>query len=198
MRAAQGGEFLLHGRRGDGAFDHVDDVMRAALVVAEVFAERVVLPARARAVVPLGGRGRDGDVGGRFEVRDAAEAVADDADFGFELRGVVELLEVAAAAATEVGAGRLDARGRGREQLRDRGEGDGAAGALDADEGAVAGRGERDEDGLPARVRQPDPARQDALDLDLDLGALAQRGAARRRTPARRLLPSSHQIKAVT
>jgi hypothetical protein len=111
-------------------------------------------------------------------VADAPEAVADDLGLGRELRLVVELLEVAAAAAPEVRAGRLDARGRGREDFDERGEEGLAARPLDADAEAVARRGEPDEDGLPVGVREPDPARQDALDRHLQRRALA---------PARRL-----------
>ena len=72
------------------------------------------------------------DLRGRREPRDAAQAVGDDLDLGAQLRLVAQLLEVAAAAAPEVGARRLDACGRSGEHLDERGEGDASAHALDA------------------------------------------------------------------
>lgn len=180
-------EFILHFGQDDGALADIADAMRGEFVVAEELTHGVVLPACARAVVPDGGRRRDVNVGGRFDARDAAQAVADDLDLGFELRFVGQLLEVAAAAATEVRAGRFDAHGRRLDDLDHRGEDDFAAHALDAHAHAITGCGQRDEERVTGGVRQPRAARHDALDLDFETIANDQRAFDAWRIRARSL-----------
>jgi hypothetical protein len=165
-RRAQARERLLQFGDDDGTLRHVYDAVRGELVVTEMIVARVVLPARARAVAPNVGRGRDRNLGGRIDARDASQAVAYDLDLRGELRFVIQLLEVAAAAATEVGAGRLDALAPRRDDLLERGERDATLDALDPHAQHVADSRERDEDGEPARVRHPRAARHDALDGD--------------------------------
>ena len=106
-----------------------------------------------------------------------------------ELRLVSELLEVAAAAAAEVLAGRGHTRGAGREHLFDGGEGDAALGRADADARTVAWRGERHQKGLAARVREAETARQYPLDLDLDLVSDTKPARLYSRRAARPLVP---------
>jgi len=102
-------------------------------------------------------------------------------------------LKVAAAAPTEVRARRLDANGRRRQDFDNRGEGQTRAHRFDADAHEVARRGQRDENGLPARVRQPNAAGQYALDRDLKLRPRAQRFASILNVAARRLSLALHK-----
>jgi hypothetical protein len=194
---AQTRQALGHGRGGHGTVGHVADAVRAALVVAEVAPHRVVLPARARAVAPDFGRRHHLDLGGRLGVRHAAQAVADDLGLGGELRLVGQLLKVAAAAAPEVGAGRLRAHVRGFEHFDDGSEGRAASNRLDAHAREVARRGQSDEERLPLGVREPDAARQDALDPHVEHRPCAQTPTSLRRLVPRRSSLILHGLKTV-
>jgi hypothetical protein len=75
----------------------------------------------------------DGNVAREFYPRNTAQTIADDLHLGSQLCFVAQLLKIAAAAATEVRTGRLDAHRRRLEDFHNRSEGHAALHALDAD-----------------------------------------------------------------
>jgi hypothetical protein len=137
-------------RRVDGALVDRQNFVRGEPIVAErkFWAN---LKARAVAVLPWR-RGLNLEIGGEFQLGDASEILFE--DFGFELELVIVggVLVVASAAASEVGAVRVDAIGRwGKECLEFR---TGEAGFLFGDGGfdLFGGEDEGDEDGFAASV----------------------------------------------
>ena len=65
------------------------------------------------------------------DVGNAVEAIANNLYFRLKLRFIIQLLEIAAATATEVRTGRLNANWRGLDDLEDRSKRDLAPQAID-------------------------------------------------------------------
>src|SRR5205085_9844656 len=117
-------------------------------------------------------RGCYGNLASEINPRYASKAVAYDLDFGRELRFVSHLLEVAAAAAPEVRAWWLNAKGRRHKHLYNRSEPDAPLLALYLHTNAITRRCERDQKRSSFSMSQPHSARQYALDCDFKAFAL--------------------------
>jgi hypothetical protein len=115
----------------------------------------IMLPLRACAVMPLKRAWRDRNLGRRFYVRYAAQAVAYDFDLSTQLRAVIHLLKVAAAAAPEVGAGRLYTRVRRLYDFYYGSEGNTASHIFYANTREVPRRCKADHDCAAAFMRKP-------------------------------------------
>jgi hypothetical protein len=147
---ADGEELAVESGFGDGAGVDIDD---EAIIVSEEADDEALF-----GFVPLGsdhdaiavmvglGAGNDGLDGGIGETADALEEFADLLVFELELGGVIEVLVLAAAAVSEVGAAGGDAVGCGLEDAEEMGAGEAFFNFGDFDFDDFAGDDEGDED----------------------------------------------------
>src|SRR2546423_12376767 len=137
---AQPFELRLQLRHEHRAFRDVAHPMRVGFEITQTFSDRIVLPLRARAIMPLVGSRRDVEIRNVVDAPDAAQAVANDFGFRVKLRLIIQLLEVAAATAAKIWAGRLDALRRRLKDFNNRSERDISLYPIDAYSQTIAGR----------------------------------------------------------
>src|SRR2546423_3556022 len=124
--------------------------------------------------MPFVWRRSDCEVRNVNDTADPAQAVANDFCFRFELRLIIELLEIAAAAAAKVWTRRLDPHRRGLDDFNYGSEGDLSLYAVDADAHPIARRGQRHQNGAAISVREAHSARQNSLDSNFKALRLAR------------------------
>src|SRR6185295_2834001 len=132
-------EFSLQLGREHCTLSDVADIARAAFVVSQPFFNAVVLPLRARAIVPLIRRGGDLKWRNIFNLRDSMQAVFDDLNFRVQLGLVSQLLKVTATTPAKVRTRRLDALRRRLDNFDNRGEADCSLLSIDLYAQAIAG-----------------------------------------------------------
>src|SRR5262245_31256806 len=104
-----------------------DEIARIPTVVANFTASSVDVPLCTKTIAKLRSARDYGDISLIVELCNAMKAVADDAEFGIELRIVSHLLKIAASAAPNVLTGRLYPRRRRLQNGFDLGKPDLAA-----------------------------------------------------------------------
>ena len=103
-----------------------------------------------------------------LDAADAAQTIPDNFNFRIELRLIIQLLKVTAAAAAKIRTRRLDPKRRRLDDFFDRCKVNIALRSIDMDTQAIAWRGKRHHHSSPVSMRESHAAGQNALDSDFD------------------------------
>jgi hypothetical protein len=147
------------------AIRDVANASRSAFEITEMFSPCVILPLRARTVMPLVRRSDDWEIW-NVDPGDSMQTISDDFFLRRELGVVINLLKITTAAPPKIWTRRFDSIRRWCEDLFDRSEGDAAFYSIDADAQAIAGRSECHHYCLAIGMRQTESARQNSFDGD--------------------------------
>jgi len=156
---AQTVERAVEFRNEDRAFRNITNAARTAFEITDSFSNRIVLPLRARAIMPLIWCGPDLEIGNVFQAADAPKTITNDFFLRLELRFVTQLLKVATATAAKVRARRLNAGFGRRNYFFYRGKDHAPLHAVDANADKIAGGSQSDHHGAVICMSETEAAR---------------------------------------